>query len=170
MIEPKQSVVAYWLIPAAPARGFFTETIRRLAQEYNGPIFEPHLTLAVGPDAPGEEDRAFAGLTLGPINLRSAGLAFTSKFTQTLFVRFEQSPELRRLRASLGWPEDRAFIPHLSLLYQKLRVAQRGRLAHEIRLPFATVTFDSVAATRCRVPVESAADVALWEIIARRPL
>jgi hypothetical protein len=170
MIEPPQFVIAYWLLPAAPARVFFRETIRHLAARCDAPLFEPHLTLAVRPDLPGQVDQTLAGLASGSIELRPMDLAFTSTFTKTLFVRFASSPPLLRLRASLGAEGDGTFDPHISLLYKKLPEEQQARLAAEIQLPFAAVTFGTVAATLCRLPVATAADVALWESIASRRL
>lgn len=170
MAAPAHFVIAYWLLPATSAREFFRETIRRLAAKYDAPFFEPHLTLAVGLDAPGEPQRILAGLTTGPLELRIVGVAFTAKFTMTLFARFASSPALLQLRASLGAKPDQSFDPHVSLLYKKLPEEEQARLAAEIRVPFASVTFDRVAATRCRLPVARPADVALWKSIASRRL
>ncbi|MEO5753829.1 MAG: hypothetical protein ABIR38_03895 [Chthoniobacterales bacterium] len=44
------NVIAYWLLPAPPARAYLRELILRLAAENDALTFEPHLTLAVGPD------------------------------------------------------------------------------------------------------------------------
>jgi len=56
------TVLAYWLLPAPPAREFFRATIGRLAAQYDAPLFEPHLTLAVGSDAAIEARRILNGL------------------------------------------------------------------------------------------------------------
>ncbi len=170
MIEPPRFVIAYWLLPAAPACEFFRETVRRLAAQCDAPLFEPHLTLGLGHDSGGEADRTLARITLRPVELRVAGVAFTSKFTKTLFVRFDSSRPLLKLRDSLGVERDKTFEPHLSLLYKKLPKARQARLAADIQLPFATVTFDIVAATRCRLPVATAADVAVWKSVVTRRL
>ncbi|MEO8440021.1 MAG: hypothetical protein ABI540_07340 [Spartobacteria bacterium] len=163
-------VMAYWLLPAPPARDSFRELIRRLAAENDALTFEPHLTLAIGPDEPGAGDRTLARCTSGVIEVRALGVAFSATFTRTLFVRFEPNPSLQQLRDSLGGEEREPFDPHVSLLYQKLSPLRRAELAEEIQLPFVTVTFDSVAATRCRIPVVAAADVGRWETIAVRQL
>src|SRR6266542_3735225 len=41
----RRIVIAYWLIPAEPARGFFQGVINDLARRYDAPLFEPHLSL-----------------------------------------------------------------------------------------------------------------------------
>jgi putative hydrolase of the HAD superfamily len=170
MTERGRYVIAYWLLPAAQARDFFHKTIRYLAAKCDAPLFEPHLTLAVGPEVPGEPDRTLARLTSGPVQLRILEVGFTAKFTKTLFVRFESSPPLLRLRDSLGPTEGEGFDPHLSLLYKTLAKTEQAQLADEIKMPFTTVTFDTVAATRCRLPVASPADVAIWKSIGSRRL
>jgi len=163
-----QTVLAYWLLPAPPAREFFRETIARLADECDAPLFEPHLTFAVGPDDVAEAHRIFAGLSAGAIELAAAGIHYTSKFTRTLFVQFESSAELDRLRNSLGQMsrDPEPFLPHVSLLYQEMPGEKQVQLAAAIQFPFKTVTFDAVQAMRCRVPVLTAADVAAWEVVA----
>ena len=162
MDEPTRFAIAYWLIPSAPASDYFHELIQHLASRYDAPVFEPHLTLGVGPDYLKEAARKLAGLSHAPVELRATSIAFTSQFTKTLFLRFRPSAALLQLRASLGLKADQAFDPHLSLLYKKMPKEKRAQLAKEIRLPFTSVKFTSVAATRCRLPVASAADVALW--------
>jgi len=161
-------VIACWLLPAEPARAYFRETIHHLAAKYDAPVFEPHLTLAIGPELTKAAESTLAGLTSGPIELRDIGLSFSPTFTRTLFVRFVPSAALLHLRDSLGRDATEVFDPHLSLLYQKMPEAEQKRLAAEIKVPFSTVTFDRVAAIRCRLPVTTAADVAAWETIASR--
>ncbi|MDQ3199318.1 MAG: hypothetical protein M3Q46_09075 [Verrucomicrobiota bacterium] len=160
------NVMAYWLLPAPPARAYFRELIRGLAAANDALPFEPHLTLAVGPDEPWAMDRTLAKCTPGVIEVRAIEVGFASVFTRTLFVRFEANAALLRLRSSLGEDGQEQFDPHVSLLYQNLSPSRQAELAQEIHLPFATVAFDSVAVTRCRIPVASNADVALWETIA----
>jgi hypothetical protein len=170
MTERARYAIAYWFLPTAQPSEFFRQTIRCLAAKCDAPVFEPHLTLAVGPDVSEGQDPTLARLRSGPLQLRILEVAFTARFTQTLFVRFESSPPLLKLRRSLGIAGDEPFDPHLSLLYKTLPEMEQTELAARIKLPFATVTFDCVAAIRCRLPVASAADVAIWKPIDRRAL
>ena len=98
---------------------FSRETIGRRNRRIRRPVFEPHLTLAIGPDSADEAHRRLRGVAAGPIELRAAGVHFTAKFTRTLFVRFDSSPPLEKLRESLGLVGGAAFDPHVSLLYKK---------------------------------------------------
>lgn len=167
-----QTVLAYWLLPAPPARKFLRETIRRLAAQCDAPIFEPHLTLAIGSDSGAEAYCILTDITSGPIQLRAAGIHFGSRFTKALFVRFDPSPELDRLRDSLGWERrtDQPFDPHVSLLYKTMTAEKQLQLAAGVRFPFQTVWFDAIEIVRCRLPVTTSADVTSWEVVASRRL
>ena len=166
------TVLAYWLLPAPPAREFFRATIGRLAAQYDAPLFEPHLTLAVGSDAAIEARRILNGLASRPLELAAARIQFTPKFTRTLYVLFQSTPALDQLRNSLGLAgrNDDPFEPHLSLLYKTIPVEAQSRLAAGIKIPFKTVRFGALQVMRCRVPVTTPADVVAWEVVASAPL
>lgn len=163
---PAETVIAYWLLPAAPAREFFRAAIQRLAEAYAAPVFQPHLTLLVGRNDDAEARRILERPPSGPILLPVIGLGFTSKFTQTLFVRFAPTPALSATRQALGisaaagvGPSE----PHLSVLYRRIGASEQARLARELKIPLTEVIFDTLAAVRCRLPVEAVADVESWE-------
>ena len=54
MAEPvnckMSTAIAYWLTPTEPTRGFLEKLIVDLARRFGGPVFEPHVTIHVGPD------------------------------------------------------------------------------------------------------------------------
>jgi 2'-5' RNA ligase len=163
MVAPKskRSLVVLWLIPAAPEREFFRQTVERLVREWDAPVFTPHLTLGVTaepPDLPRELD-------LAPIELQPHGIFWSATFTKTLFVRMRATAELEALRDSLG-QNGQLPDPHLSLLYKKISAEEQAQLAARIVLPFSTVTFDTVRAVRCPNPTTTRADVESWEPIA----
>jgi len=164
-----QTALTYWLLPAQPAREFFRGLINRFATDCDAPEFEPHVTLAVGPDSTAQVQRILRDVSVGPIELRASGVHYTSEFTKTLFVRFDSAPELERLRESLG-VESAAerFDPHVSLLYKTLPEGKQSQLAAAVHLPFQTVKFDALEIVRCRVPVTTSADIAAWETIGIR--
>jgi len=174
MLEPvqAQTVLAYWLLPAAPAADFFRKTVARLATECDAPLFEPHLTLAVGSDDAADAHRILTSIAAGPIELQAVAIHFTAKFTRTLFVRFASSPKLEQLRSSLGLvaPNDDPFDPHVSLLYKRIPIEKQSQLAAAIKLPFQTARFDAFQVVRCRVPVATPEDVTAWEVVASRRL
>jgi hypothetical protein len=60
--------------------------------------------------------------------------------------------------------------PHLSLLYKNMPATARRQLADSIKVPFSEVIFDSLKAVRCISPIQSAADVEAWRVIAAKSL
>lgn len=162
----KKKIDIYWLIPAEPYQGLFSELIRILARQFDAPRFEPHLTLGPAP--------AFARLRRGrqdrplpkraPIRLRVREIACSNKYTKTLFVRFDPNESLRKLVVDLGGKPVRD--PHLSLIYKQLPTAIKREVAATIELPFRSVVFDAVKIANCVSPTETGRDVESWRIVA----
>lgn len=163
MHSAREQATALWLVPDDEAAIYFRATIARLAARYHAPIFAPHLTLGLGPAELLEK------IPPAPLDLEVAELACSEGFTKTLFVRFVLSPALAALRDSLGM-EAASYDPHLSLLYCRMPIAEKRLLADTVSLPVRRVRFTAAEATRCSLPVATAADVATWKTIARRSL
>ena len=172
----KQAVIAYWLIPAEPAHSFFHRIIDDLARRYDAPVFEPHVTLHVGPDRPysAEEALAESAREYTPMKLKPIGIEQSDEFVKTLFVQFELSAELRQLNEIVRYAaEDSSqyqLKPHLSLLYKKMEAATRRELAASIVVPFSEITFGRIKAVRCFSPTQSRADVEAWRVVAAEEL
>ena len=170
----KKTATAYWLLPAKPERDLFCNLVRILRKEFRAPSFEPHLTLLVSKKNHDAPKKILQQIQSRPVRLRLRGVAFSSKFTKTLFVRFKPNPALRKLATNLGRaakdstkaPAD----PHVSLLYKKTPHRAKKELASVIRLPFRTARFDSIAVVRLTLPVRTGDDVAKWKIIAKKSL
>ena len=168
--------VSYWLIPAEPDKSHFSKIIADLAKRFEGPIFEPHLTL-YSCRAEGMDDvedivvRATAGIS--ELVLRTAGIGHSGEFTKTLFVRLEMSEPLRQLASALKCritvPDAYSLEPHLSLLYAAVDLETRKRLAAEIHVPEA-IRFKALHAISTGAQTESRADVERWGLLAGRPL
>ena len=91
-----RQILAFWLIPAEPARSFFRSLISDLATRFDSPVFEPHLTLYVTTP---ENENAGELLERGlgnskPHRLSISSIDFSDKFTKTLFVQFRNDMEL----------------------------------------------------------------------------
>lgn len=170
----KKNAIVYWLLPAKPERELFCEVVRILRKQFDAPNFEPHLTLFVTANDQQPPARVLRQIRSRPIRLSARGVAFSPKFTKTLYIRFKPNPSLRKLVLDLGravksrskGPTD----PHVSLLYKKTSRAAQKELTRVIRLPFRTALFDSIAAVRLRLPVRTGADVKSWRIVASRKL
>lgn len=170
----KKTAIVYFLLPAKPERDLFCAIVRILCKEFHTSDFDPHLTLFVTTRTHESPKRVLQRIRSRPIRLNLRGMAFSAKFTKTLFVRFKSSPALRRLSKDLARaanisakpPSD----PHVSLLYKKIPQRVKKELAKVIKLPLRSVRFDSVAAVRLTLPVRTGHDVVKWKIIAKKSL
>jgi len=172
----RRIVIAYWLMPAEPARKFFQGLIEELARRFDAPVFEPHVTVHVGPNHAGAAEKALAQSAheCEPINLEALGMDQSDEFIKTLFVQFKPDKKLQHLNAIIrSAAQDRVHYrlnPHLSLLYKNIPAMARRELSDSIYVPFSEVTFDGLTAVRCVSPTQSCADVEAWQVIATREL
>jgi len=172
----RQTVIAYWLIPSAPARTFFQRIINDLARRWDAPVFEPHVTIHVGADRADAAQNAFgaAARRCKLIELKPIGIGQSDEFIKTLFVQFEMSAELSKIdvaiREETNDSSQYELKPHLSLLYKNLAVGTRRELAASIDVPFPEVIFDAIKAVRCVSPTKSSADVEAWRVVAAASL
>ncbi len=166
---------AFWLVPAASEHKFFSELIANLGDRFDAPVFEPHLTLHGNVSERGRAERVLREIPMdASYALEIDGIYFSTKFTQTLFVRFRLSAELRKLRSALatalGLEDEAAFDPHLSLLYKEMAESEKAALAQEVKIPFREVIFDSMKLITHPPRIVSRADVETWQVIDQRPL
>lgn len=166
-------MIAYWLVLARPERDLFVEIIRILASELDAVPFEPHLSICVGSDTEAARE-VLKQISAAPIRLRIKDVAVSSKFTKTLFVRFERNAALDDLNANLRRaakvPKEAMRDPHVSLLYKHMPMSAKKELASTLRLPFEEVTFDAIKAVRCLAPMTTSADVESWRTVATKKL
>jgi 2'-5' RNA ligase len=172
----KSIVIAYWLIPAEPTYSFFGRIVNDLAERYNAPVFEPHVTIHVGANSPGKAERTVskAASDCKQVKLKALEIDHSNEFIKTLFVQFALNRQLqqlnRRIRDAAQDSSDYQLNPHLSLLYKAMSIQDRRLLTHSIEIPFSEVTFDSLKAVRCISPTRSRADVEEWRVVAERSL
>ena len=169
MIE-KPCAIAYWLLPEAAAREVFTNEIRELARRFRASVFEPHVTVFVGPENSRHPVEILRELGPATIELKMRSIRFSEQFTKTLFVQFERNVLLQKLgdriwKAS-GAPERNVIDPHLSLLYASLAAERKKALVDEIKFPFREVRFSSICAMRCAWPTSTVAEVEQWRLLA----
>ncbi|HEY7001968.1 MAG TPA: hypothetical protein VH330_09515 [Candidatus Udaeobacter sp.] len=172
----KRIAIAYWLLPDEPARRFFQGVINELALRYDAPVFEPHVTVHVGPNSTNAVGAILSKAARGceRIVLRPLEVGGSSEFIKTLFVHFAMDNQLKQLtqniRAAARDCSDYHLDPHLSLLYRKTSNQDRCLLKRSIEIPFSQVTFDSLRAVRCISPTQSRADVEAWRVVAEKDL
>ena len=171
MAEEK-TIVAYWLLPAEPARRELARIIRDLAQRFSAPTFEPHVTVYVT-SAVRENPDTLLGRVLPeqpPFRLQVRGIDFSDEFTKTLFIQFAPDPELSRfgaeLRRASASPSDYQLNPHLSLIYKAMVHETQRDLTTTVTLPFSEIEFDAVKAIASPAEVKTRADVEAWRVVA----
>ena len=172
----RQTVIAYWLIPAEPVHSVFQQIVNDLARRYDAPVFEPHVTVHVGADRADAAENALgdAAREFKLIGLTPLGIGQSDEFIKTLFVQFAMSAELQKMneiiREAANDSSQYELKPHLSLLYKNLAAQARRELAASISVPISEVTFDAIKAVRCFSPTESGADVEAWHVVAATSL
>jgi 2'-5' RNA ligase len=172
----RRIVIAYWLIPTEPARSYFQSVINDLAERYNAPRFEPHVTVHAGVDCTDRVDEVLskAARDCERIALQALAVSGSPEFIKTLFVLFAVTTQLQGFNQSIRTAEKNSsgyeLNPHLSLLYKRMSNQDRRLLANSIEVPFPEVTFESLKAVRCISPTRSRADVEAWRVVAERSL
>jgi 2'-5' RNA ligase len=174
--ESTNQIVTYWLCPAAPEREELSTIIRNLAERFDGPVFEPHVTLYVTSTHRENPNEVLTDALSQRHEYRLAirGLDYSDKFTKTLFLQFAPDPDLARLsqdlqRASAS-AADYELNPHLSLLYKDMDQETKRGLAASIALPLTDVIFDCVKAVMTPATISSPKDVETWRVVAERRL
>ena len=172
----KRIVIAYWIIPTDPARSYLQNIISDLAQRYDAPCFQPHVTVHVGANCTDTVHGVLSKVASGceQIVLQSLEVSGSSEFIKTLFVQFAMSRQLQLLNQSICTAaqdsSDYELNPHLSLLYKRISIQDRRLLMRSLEIPFSDMTFDSLKAVRCISPTQSRADVEAWHVVAERNL
>ena len=131
--------IAFHLIPSEEQKNVLQGLSEKLAERFDGPAFEPHLTLYWGKQR--EEVDAVEQLQLllpelRPIQLRVGQVVASEVWTKALHLSIEANSELlslsERLSACFSNPETYVFSPHITLLYASLTPEQRAELLAEI--------------------------------------
>lgn len=112
-----------WIIPPTPVKSTLSEVIKNLAEEFNGPVFEPHMTILGNIKI--ELPIIINGLqevakNLTKLNLSLGPASFSTTYFQNALVRVNSTAELMRLNIDLKNKFNLAndvFMPHISLLY-----------------------------------------------------
>jgi putative hydrolase of the HAD superfamily len=168
-----ESLLVFWLMPAADAQIVFSGMINELAARFDAPAFEPHVTICGADVAEVEATKILREVPARePIALEVSGVEFSEKYTKSLFVQFRPSPELRSLAAELQNPLGSAdeLNPHLSLLYKEMPLARKADAARTVTLPFRSVTFDCVQTIVAPAAITRREEVEAWRTVAQRRL
>lgn len=159
-----------FIIPPEPIFTKLKKIIKNLAQEFNGPVFDPHLTLIgnINVDLPELEQKVkkLASL-IDNLEINLGDASFSTTYYQNVFIRVLSTEKLMQLniegRKLLGMSSD-VFMPHISVLYGNQDMSARERAAIGVNPPKGS--FD--AKELCIVPATE--DINKWVPVARVPL
>jgi 2'-5' RNA ligase len=116
-----------WAIPDGEAYEQYGELIRRLGQQYQGPLFEPHVTVLGGIE--GEE----AGIVdqvrmlaekISPLSIELQQSAYDTEYFRCVYFHVKETPALlaANLQAQVLFGKNPVspFQPHLSVMYGEI--------------------------------------------------
>lgn len=163
---------ALWLSLRGSAGDPWRAVIEGLAQDLEGPVFVPHVTLWGGfrrSLAEAQKEAEVLTRDLAPVPLRGSGVGVTDDFYRALFVPVATSPELWRARRAAGEllaPEAALdVLPHLSLFYGSQPSARKLQALDRLEaLPALDTVADAVSLVSLEGPPES------WKTYAILPL
>lgn len=130
-----------WVIPPEPIFSQLKNTVDELSRKYNGPIFEPHMTLLGNIDsqlAKIEQNAKVLAARLDKLELSLASVSFSTTYFQSVFVRINSTAKMMQLNLDakkIFSMENDVFMPHISLLYGHHDMTIREKAASSLRLP-----------------------------------
>ena len=125
---------AIWLMPHGNDKHQLKAKIQSLSSDFDGPLFEPHVTLVGG--FLGEEKKLLKktetiSKIIAPFIIVFDGVAYFNEFFRSLFLKVKFSSQLGAARVlactELEWKENK-YLPHLSLIYGDYTVKQKGKM------------------------------------------
>lgn len=155
-----------WITPSGEVKDILQKIINKLSSSYNGPIFEPHMTLLgnikTNKDQMIENARKLSSM-LRQFSLSFSEVSFSTTYFQSVFIRVRSTSSLMNANMKakeIYKDENTVFMPHISVLYGDHSMEEREKIAGSIAVPELTFIAGSL------VVVPSAKDIATWTPIA----
>lgn len=174
----KQSVrleYSYWLLPEEALKMQYQAWIEELAQKYDAPRFDAHVTLYCGPSDESESCRLAKKMVerSPPLSLIPERVNYSEIYTKTLFIQFAESQQAKQmldeLRQSLSQSSSYLFNPHLSLIYKTMTEETQAQLARNLSIPKAPCVFDRLRVIETEVPLTLPEQIKKWRIVFDAP-
>ncbi|CAM8979625.1 unnamed protein product [Rhodiola kirilowii] len=137
---PQKNVYSVWGIPSEEVRPRLRKLMQELRTEFNGPEFEPHVTV-VGAITLTEEDavQKFRAACEG-LKAYEASVVRVDKgtfFYQCVYLLLHPTPEVVHTSAHcsshFGYRSSTPYMPHLSLLYADISVEEKKKAQEKAR-------------------------------------
>ena len=153
MIKYNRMKYSIWVIPPAPLNKHLLDIIKQLADVYQGPLFEPHMTVLGNIDLElkklDESVRKVAVIT-PKLNLSLESVSFSTTYFQNVLLRVKSTAELLNLNIELKKAlneDNNVFMPHISLLYGDHDMHLRENAAKSISQMNTNFTVDRLVLT-----------------------
>jgi 2'-5' RNA ligase len=130
---------ALWLTPKEPGYSLLAGEIYRLSQEHSTPRFDPHITLLSRIALPEEIALAKSATLkriLKPFRIELGEIGYHDEYFRCLFVTVFADSSISRARQAacrVFARQNTPYMPHLSLVYGKLPVEIKRRIATGLR-------------------------------------
>ena len=159
-----------WATPDGQAYEQFGELIRRLGQQYQGPVFEPHITLLGGIEDKGsnlvDQVRMFAE-KIQPLSIELEQPACENEYFRCVYFQVKKTPTLlaayQQAQVLFGTMPSSTFHPHLSVMYGKIPIGIQQEIVGEI-LTYLPNTFFASTLTLIRAETLNPAQ---WYLVER---
>lgn len=162
---------SYWLLPAEPLKVKLRSIVQQLAKEYDAIDFEPHVTIYCGP-SDDDQTRIIAhevASLYSHVELIPVKLKYTSEYTKTLFIQFQESDVVRRMSDAIkdrhARPMNYVLSPHLSVLYKTMPLAMQAGICHTFDVPKGPYVFDRMRAIETEIPLTGPDQIKRWRTI-----
>lgn len=177
MDRRKPTPMAFWLLPAEPARSKLNALIQQFSVRFAAPAFEPHLTvhgdLSLSLQMAEQHFVALAQSTPA-LFLPVLQPETTAEYFKTFFLALGVHPALTQLataiRTRLAPDSQYRLQPHLSLLYASLTPEKRVALLETFRTDLTHISFDTLALATPGCAEEGWGNVSNWQTPLRQPL
>jgi|Deesub1362A_J573_1020465.scaffolds.fasta_scaffold00395_18 2'-5' RNA ligase len=129
---------ALWIMPSGDVYERLSGLIRKLAEEYSTPVFEPHITLAGGLIGDGEDviskTSQLASL-IKPYEVMLTTVEYLDEYFKCLFIKVEETAGIMnahlQAKKVFALPHDTKYMPHLSLMYGSLTPEKKEEIIKE---------------------------------------
>ncbi len=135
------NLYSLWIIPSPDTKKRLKKIIIKLSKKYDGPVFEPHMTLLGNIQSEESEcvkNTKVLASQIKPFSITFGDISFSTTYFQSVFLRIKSSAELMEvnLRAKkLFNLNNNVFMPHISLLYGNFDMKMREKVSSRIHLP-----------------------------------
>lgn len=149
MIDPRSSRTEgyhLFLEPTGRLKDELSSIISKLAEEYEAPVFIPHVTVLAR--IPAEDEAVLVARTealakmLSPFELTFEGLDMEDIYFRALYLQAQSTKELTECHAQaveiFDMEDSNAYRPHLSLLYGNYPAARKQETINILAAPLGS--------------------------------